>query len=360
MERRSVCIINRGQSFFDPNTTTLYFIEERENIMRKILSAVLCTVLAASVLVGCGGTKAETTTTTTEATSSASKETTEETTGATATEMTIEHSKGTTVVPMNPQKVVVFDLGILDIMDSLGVDVDVAVPTDNLTSYLEKYASATNAGGIKQPDIEGIYEFQPDVIFISGRQSDYYDELNEIAPTVYVDQEATAYMEDFEKNVNMIAELFGKQEEATKQLDEIKQLIAEGQEKAEASDEKALIVLTNDGSISAYGKGSRFGIVHDVLGVKVADDSIEVSTHGQEASFEYISKVNPDILFVIDRTAVVGGETGASDTLDNELVKETNAGKNNKIVYLDAETWYLGGAGLTSIRKMVEEVVNAL
>ena len=112
--------------------------------------------------------------------------------------------------------------------------------------------------------------------------------------------------------------------------------------------------------LSAYGKGSRFGIVHDVLGVKVADDTIEVSTHGQEASFEYISKVNPDILFVVDRTAVVGGETAGSDTLDNDLVKGTNAGKNNKIIYLDPETWYLGGAGITSVKAMVEEVVNAL
>ena len=328
-------------------------------IMRKIVSVALCTTLAMSMLVGCGG--AATTQkndTTAEATTGASQ--TSENTTDKAEDVTIEHSKGTTTVKANPKKVVVFDLGILDIMDSLGVDAEVAVPTDSLTTYLEKYKEATNAGGIKQPDVEGIYTFAPDVIFISGRQSDYYDELNKIAPTVYVDQEATSYMEDFERNVNTIATLFGKQSVAEEKLAEIEALVKEGQEKAAKTDEKALMILTNEGSLSAYGKGSRFGIIHDVLGVKAADETIEVSTHGQEASFEYISSVNPDILFVIDRSAVVGGEVKATDTLNNDLVKATNAGKNNKIVYLNAETWYVGGAGLTSVKEMIKEVVDAL
>lgn len=328
--------------------------------MRKILSAVLCTTLAMSMLVGCGATSSETSEVTTEATTSATKTEDANSTQDQAEDVTIQHSKGTTTVKANPKKVVVFDLGILDIMDALGVEAELAVPTDSLTTYLEQYKDATNAGDIKQPDIEAIYTFAPDAIFISGRQSDYYDQLSEIAPTVYVDQDAATYMEDFENNVNTIATLFGKQTLAKEKLAEIEELVAQGQEKAAASDEKALIILTNEGSLSAYGKGSRFGIIHDLLGVKAADETIEVSTHGQEASFEYISKVNPDILFVIDRSAVVGGEVKASDTLNNDLVKATNAGKNDKIVYLDAETWYVGGAGLTSVKSMIEEVVNAL
>ncbi len=333
--------------------------------MRKIISTVLCATLAVSMLAGCGNIAKSTTeavaTETTEAVSSA----TEKANDATSVEdkaedVTITHSKGETTVKANPQKVVVFDLGILDIMDALGVKAELAVPTESLTSYLSEYESATNAGGIKQPDVEGIYNFKPDVIFISGRQSDYYDELNKIAPTVYVDQNSETYMEDFENNVRTIAKIFGKQSLAEEKLAEIEQLVAEGQKKAAESKENALVILTNDGSMSAYGKGSRFGIVHDVLGVTPADDTIEVSTHGQEASYEYISKVNPDVLFVIDRTAVVGGDTKASDTLNNDLVKSTKAGKNNKIIYLDAETWYLGGAGLTSVKTMIEEIVNGL
>ncbi len=44
----------------------------------------------------------------------------------------------------------------------------------------------------------------------------------------------------------------------------------------------------------------------------------------------------------------------------NELVKKTSAYKNNKIVYLDADSWYLSGGGLKSLKSMAKEVEEAL
>ncbi|GJM75014.1 hypothetical protein HMSSN036_72300 [Paenibacillus macerans] len=60
--------------------------------------------------------------------------------------------------------------------------------------------------------------------------------------------------------------------------------------------------------MSAYGPGSRFGLIHDVFGVPAVDDTIEASTHGQSISFEYVAEKNPDYLFVVDRDAVVTEE----------------------------------------------------
>ncbi len=57
---------------------------------------------------------------------------------------------------------------------------------------------------------------------------------------------------------------------------------------AEASANNALVVLVNEGQLSAYGKGSRFGLIHDTFGFKAADDKIEASTHGQSVSYEYV------------------------------------------------------------------------
>lgn len=118
--------------------------------------------------------------------------------------------------------------------------------------------------------------------------------------------------------------------------------------------------MANEGQISAYGPSSRFGLVHDVFGFGVADEKIEVSTHGQAVTFEYIMEKNPDVLFVIDRNVAVGGEAGAKKTVENELVEKTNAYKNDKIVYLDANTWYLSGGGLKSIKLMADEIEKAL
>lgn len=272
----------------------------------------------------------------------------------------ITTSRGDVEIPMNPERVVVFDMGVLDSIDHLGVNVEVAVPTANLLSRLSKYESAVNAGGIKEPDMEAIYEFEPDLIIISGRQDAFYDELNKIAPTWSVTTDYTHLMEDFVDNYSILGQIFGKEEAVEAAIGRIQEQIASVREKAEQTDEKALILLTNDGSISAYGSGSRFGIIHDVLGVKAADEAIDASTHGQSVGYEYVSQVNPDILFVVDRAAIVAGTTDAGDTLDNDLVKSANAFQNGKVVYLNPENWYLAGAGLNTLPEMIEEVEGAI
>ena len=274
-------------------------------------------------------------------------------------EVVISHSKGETVVKKNPKKVAVFDMGILDDLNTLNVDVELAVP-DSVPSYLKEYAAnAVNVGAIKEPNLEALFEFAPDVIFISGRQRDYYDELSKIAPTVFVDLNANNYLNDILYSSGYIGEIFSKDAEVLAFVSALTSDIEKLKSSIKDRNEKALIILTNDGNISAYGKGSRFGLIHEVLGVKAADENIEVSTHGQSISYEYISQVNPDILFVIDRTKIRGGTNLAENTLNNDLVKGTNAFKNNKIIYLNPETWYLSNSGLTAVKNMVDEVRHA-
>ena len=100
--------------------------------------------------------------------------------------------------------------------------------------------------------------------------------------------------------------------------------------------------------------------MHDVLGFTPADEKIEVSTHGQNISFEYILEKNPDVLFVIDRDAAIGNGASAQGAIENDLVKKTEAFKNNKIVYLNGEYWYLSGGGLLSMKEMIKEVEAGL
>ncbi len=213
---------------------------------------------------------------------------------------------------------------------------------------------------IKEPNIEELFNFKPEIIFISGRQADFYDELNKIAPTVYVELKPESYVDSIYYNTVILTEIFsGKEDIAEEKLIDIYKKIDEVKEKTGSTEEKALVILANNGKMSTYGKGSRFGIIYDDLGVKPADENIEVSTHGQEISYEYISEINPDIIFVIDRNAVVGGESNASDILNNELVNGTNAAKLGKIINLDPEIWYIAGGGLSSVNTMIEEVEAA-
>lgn len=280
-----------------------------------------------------------------------------ETTAPASGPITVTDSKGEVSLDQPAQRVVVFDMGALDTIDALGAEVELAVPQSNIPSYLSQYETDTvNAGGLFEPDLETIYDFEPDLIIIGGRQADFYDQLKEIAPTLYVSIDAADYLNDFEQTNLNIAALLGKTAEARAQLDQIEADMAEVSALAEASSDRALIILTSDGQISAYGLGSRFGLIHEGLGVKAADENVEESTHGEEASYEYIAEVNPDILFVIDRTQVAGGSTDAAATLDNDLIKGTNAAQNDQIIYLDPESWYLASGGLNAMKVMVSEV----
>ncbi|ODV54089.1 siderophore ABC transporter substrate-binding protein [Lysinibacillus fusiformis] len=261
-----------------------------------------------------------------------------------------------------PEKVVVFDNGFLDTLDALGVN-PTAVVQDSLPSYLSKYKDSTyvNAGTLFEPDYEKLSEINPDIIFISGRASAAYAELSKIAPTVYIGVDNKNFLESFSANTELAGKIFGKEKEAADAIAAYEAKVEEVKGKATASEEKALIVLGSEGALSAYGSGSRFGVIHDVFGVKAADEKVKVGTHGDNVSFEYVRDTNPDILFVVDRDAVVNenGESGTKAAIENEIVSATNAVKNDKVFYLDPEVWYLSGGGLQSETLKVEDVLKA-
>lgn len=305
-------------------------------------------VVVASLLTACGtGNKSEETT----ATKTASSE---------ETTLTVKDSNGEVNVTKNPQKVVVFDNGSLDTLDALGVgDHVVGDATQNLPAYLSSYKEVESAGGIKEPDLEKINQMKPDLIIISGRQSDFQEELSKIAPTLFLSVDTEKPWESIQQNVLTLGEIFDKESEAKKQIKELSTEIKKTADKASDLDKKALVVLVNEGQLSAYGSGSRFGFVHDVFGFPQADNEIEPSTHGQSVSFEYVLEKNPDLLFVIDRTKAIGGDDSQNNLAENELIAQTNAGKNGKIISLQPDVWYLSGGGLESMKLMLEDVNQA-
>ncbi|WJH27354.1 siderophore ABC transporter substrate-binding protein [Paenibacillus sp. CC-CFT742] len=313
-------------------------------------------VVLSVVLAACGGNK------TAENTGASTGTGSEANAGAAQSneEIVIKHQLGETKVKKNPQNVVVFDYGVLDTLDQLGVEV-AGVPQESVPPYLEKYKDAkyTNVGSLKEADFEKVNAMSPDLIIISGRLADSYEELSKIAPTIHMAVDNEDYMNSLTENVKTLGEIFGKEAETEQALTTIEASAQALKDKVTAAGKNALIVLTNEGKLSAYGAGSRFGVIHDVFGFKPADANIEVSTHGQSVSFEYVMETNPDYLFVVDRSAVVAGSgeaAPAKQVIENDLVKNTTAYKEGHIVYLDPNYWYLSGGGLESIQEMIKEV----
>ncbi|MUK01713.1 ABC transporter substrate-binding protein [Vibrio cholerae] len=280
---------------------------------------------------------------------------------AAASTVSVDHAQGTTEVPVNPETVFTFDLGALDSLDALGVDV-AGVPQGTLPEQLSAYEGGdiTNIGSMKEPDFEAIAAAGPDLIIISGRVADSYDELSEIAPTIDLSVDPADPIASFTDSTESLGRIFDAEDEVEDRLAALDAKIAATKEAA-ASAGNGLILMTSAGEVTAYGAGSRFGLIHDVLGVQPAAEVTSDGTHGEAVSFEYIADVNPAHLFVIDRDAAVG-EAGAagSAVLDNELVNGTDAAKNDAITYLDSASWYLIGYGLTNLDAMVSAVSEAV
>lgn len=276
--------------------------------------------------------------------------------------ISIKHELGEAKVIKNPKNIVVFDYGIVDSLNTLGVNVTALPKGDVLPSFLNKYKDDKykSVGSIKEPNMEKIFEIKPDLIIISGRQSKYYEEMNKIAPTIYLNIDSKDYIGSFKSNMNTLGDIFDKKDEVSKEIVKIENLIKEVKDKVAEKKANGLITLTNDSAFSVYGKDSRFGIIHNELGITPIDETISDATHGQKASFEYIVEKNPEYIFVVDRAAVVGGQKSAKEMFENELVKKTQAYKNNSIIYLSADIWYTASGGFGTTKTMINEIKNAL
>ncbi|CAM5291196.1 Ferrichrome ABC transporter substrate-binding protein OS=Lysinibacillus sphaericus OX=1421 GN=LS41612_02285 PE=3 SV=1 [Lysinibacillus sphaericus] len=124
----------------------------------------------------------------------------------------------------------------------------------SVPSYLSKYADTTyvNVGSLKEPDFEAISSMSPDIIFISGRQAAAYEELSKIAPTVFVGVDNAKFMESFKTNTELAGKIFGKEKEAADAFAAYEAKVRRMKAKTASSEDKALIVLGSEGSLSAY------------------------------------------------------------------------------------------------------------
>ncbi|PWE54640.1 iron ABC transporter substrate-binding protein [Metarhizobium album] len=280
---------------------------------------------------------------------------------AQAADLVVKHKQGETTIAGTPQKVVVFDLASLDTLGALGVEIQ-GVPGGVKPAYLSQYNDDkyVKVGTLFEPDYEAVNAAAPDLIIVAGRSAAKYGELAKIAPTIDLSVSADNFMDEAKNNVVTLATVFDKRSEADRLIGALDTSIAAL--KASAADKgKGLLVLTTGGKMSAFGPGSRFGMIHSVYGVQPAAETTHVGNHGQAISFEYILETNPDWLFVIDRDAAIGREgTAAAQYLDNEIVQRTKAWKNGHVVYLDAASWYLVGGGITAIQNTVDQLTSAL
>lgn len=277
-------------------------------------------------------------------------------------------------VPYNPQRIAILDMPALDIVDALGVGDRVVgsakVSIDYLSDYNPEESDGVimNLGTVKTADLEKVAACEPDIIFIGGRLASIYTELEKIAPVVYlaVDYEA-GIVESTRRNVQTIAAIFGKEAE-------VDALFTDFQPRIDAlnavlQEKDVLLGMYNANALGLMDTASQLNIIANELGANNLGESVgeaEKATHGEEASWETIITLNPEYLFILDRStateAVDESVMGVREVIENELIKELDVYKDGKIVYFieHANVWYTSTGGVQALNTMLSDLETAL
>ena len=284
--------------------------------------------------------------------------------------VTVTDSSGQEVeVPANPETVVVTDWSVARTLNDLGVEMDgVPASTAGLPEDLADLDGVTTVGTVREPDFEGISALEPDLVIIAGRSGnpEVLAEMKKITPNVVDlsvrwDDPADQLPLIEERTVDLGA-IFGKEAEAKTLMADALAKVEEVKAEVADAGTTAMMVQVSGGTVSAYGPGSRFGILHEAFGF--ADTGAPVDTensHGQEISQEFFTQYNPDVIYVLDRSKTIGEQAqGALAVLDNGLVNGTSAAQDGKIVEVEGFSWYIADNAPSSVIRMVEDVRQGL
>ena len=266
----------------------------------------------------------------------------------------VQTAHGEAVVPQNPERVAVYDLGAVDTLSKLGVKIGASVDAQRLAYLDAPLKDAVKAGTLFEPNYEALNAYNPQLIVIGSRMAKdkVSDELAKLAPTIDMTAQTDNMKESAKARIDAYGRIFGKQAEADALKAEIDKTFADAKAAAQGKG-KGLVILVNAGKLSAFGPDSRLGgWIHRDIGVPAVDEAIKEGSHGQPVSFEYIKEKNPDWLFVLDRSAAIGEEgQAAREVLNNPLVAQSTAWKKGQVVYLPPETYLAAGGA--------QELLNA-
>lgn len=282
--------------------------------------------------------------------------------------VSITDAQGRTVqVPVEPGVVVATDWSVIRTLSDLGIQVD-AVPTPNsaLPEDLAVYEGdgVPKVGDVFEPDYEAIEAMHPDLVIVGSRSGnpEVVAEFEKFSPAV-LDLSTRAETPEqlipaTEERVLQLGQIFGKEAEAEQLMADLNGEVDALRTEIEPAGEQALFVQVSDGAVSAYGPGSRFGLVYGVFGYEPTDAPVDSEgSHGQEISQEFFVQYDPDVLFVLDRAKAIGEQQSpALDVLNNGLVGTTSAAKDGRIVEVDGFAWYLATNAPSSLQQIVDDV----
>ncbi|MBN8883700.1 siderophore ABC transporter substrate-binding protein [Salana multivorans] len=264
----------------------------------------------------------------------------------------ITDNNGTYEIATPPVSVAVFDNRSFQTLADWGIEPTVAaVSLMPSTVTFANQAEIADVGTHNEPDLELLVPADPDVVINGQRFTQFQDDIVELVPdaTVLVldPRDGEPFDAELKRQVTVLGEVFGKQAEATKLVDDLDAAIARVKAAYDPAD-TVMAVNTSGGEIGylAPGVGRTLGPVFDILGLTPALEVEGASDNhqGDDISVEAIATSNPSWILVMDRDAAISADdpeyTPAAEILEsNEALAGVTAVTQGQIVYMPADTY---------------------
>lgn len=267
---------------------------------------------------------------------------------------TVRHAMGTTEITGRPERVVVLDTGELDSAVALGVKPVGAVEAiagEGFPAYLADEVEGTEiVGTIEQPSIEAIAALEPDLILSSKlRHEAIYDQLSQIAPTVFSEEVGVTWKENFELH----AEALGRSEQAdrleqeyVRKIEEFKQ--AMGDRLAETG---VSVVRSVGDEVRIYLNENFIGTVLEDAGLPRPEPQ-DVDDFSATATRERIPDLDGDVMFL----AKFGDDHRLLEKLtESPLWDRLDVVQQDRVYEVPDDLWFLGIGNLAA-RLVVDDL----
>ena len=314
---------------------------------RHVLSATGLALAAALTLTACGGTGDP------DSAAPASE------TADAAFPRTVEHAMGATELPERPERVVVLDTGELDTALSLGVTpvgaVTTAVSEDFLTYLADDARDVEVVGTIAEPNLEAIAALEPDLILSNKtRHEDLYEELSQIAPTVFADRVGAVWKDNF----RLDAEALGLEDEAEELLEAYEaDAAALGEDIGDPAGTTVSTMRFVEGAIRVYTAESFIGTVMSDIGL----DHLQLPT-GDVATFAELSAeevTRADAGIVLYSSYGSAGDSGEAGVVAGPLWPRLTAVAEGQAFAVEDDVFYTG-IGLRAATLQLDELRELL
>lgn len=285
--------------------------------------------------------------------------------------ITIEDNTGEHEITTPATSVVALDNRTFQTLSDWGVELSggaVALMPDTV-SYV-KDDGVVDVGLHSEPDLEAIVAVEPDLIISGQRFTQHNAAIADLVPDATIidlePREGEPFDEELARQTLVLGEIFGKQDEAQKLVDEFEAAV----ERAVAAYDEADTVMAVNTSGGAIGYlaptvGRSLGPIYDILGLTPALEVDDASDdhQGDEISVEAIAASNPDWILVLDRDAVFAAETPdyvqAAEIIESsDALTGVTAVAEDQIVYMPTDTYL--NEGIQTYTTFLNDLADAL